>query len=396
MHYDNDSIDELQKLQQGKPSQNLAQNREQEPGPGKREQENSVCQDTDSYSPEKGHIKANVHRLNFQALGKLMDEPSVSQKWLVDGMLPKGGLGLLASFPKVGKSTVSRDLARCIALGRPFLGQDVEKGKVSILTLEDIPSEVTDQFRGMGLPESPDIMICAATPPEDPVRSLEIHLNEDRPALLIIDTLVRYFQISDANDYSKVSKCFDSILKVVRSSPAQTHVLMLHHRRKGSHQRKEDGVESILGSTALSASMDTILLLSESRDVRKIRTIQRYGHNLEESFLNFDEDSGGFSLSGSKVVADLGKAKTMILDYLSKVDCPEPESMIHQHVRKRHGDVVDALRSLVNAGKVSRLGLGGKSDPFRYSVTDHSCSQNPGIGSCSQSSSPEPDDGLPF
>ena len=41
-------------------------------------------------------------------VGELLAEPEESERWLVEGIVPSGGLTLVSAAPKVGKSTATR------------------------------------------------------------------------------------------------------------------------------------------------------------------------------------------------------------------------------------------------------------------------------------------------
>lgn len=61
--------------------------------------------------------------------------------WLVPGIIPENGLVILASAPKTGKTCFATALARAVALGQPFLGQEVKQGPVLWCAHEETPQE---------------------------------------------------------------------------------------------------------------------------------------------------------------------------------------------------------------------------------------------------------------
>ena len=100
--------------------------------------------DVAKWQPAKGS------GLTLTRLGDLIAEPEEQVPWLLEGILPAGGLGLLAAKPKVGKSTLARCLALAVASGEPFLDRPTLKGAVIYLALEEKRSEVRAHFRAMG------------------------------------------------------------------------------------------------------------------------------------------------------------------------------------------------------------------------------------------------------
>ena len=70
-----------------------------------------------------------------------MDFPE--PEYLVEGLIPKVGLGVIAGNPKAGKSFFALQLACCVATGKPFLGREVQQGSVLYLALEDHRARVS-------------------------------------------------------------------------------------------------------------------------------------------------------------------------------------------------------------------------------------------------------------
>jgi Mrp family chromosome partitioning ATPase len=61
--------------------------------------------------------------LDLVHISELLGEPDEPENWLVDGLLPTGGLSVLVGKPKAGKSTLARALAVAVARGEPWLGR---------------------------------------------------------------------------------------------------------------------------------------------------------------------------------------------------------------------------------------------------------------------------------
>ena len=86
-------------------------------------------------------------KLNLTSLGGLLKEPEEKVTWILDGILPAGGLSLIAGKPKAGKSTFVRCLALAVAQGRPFLNRATAKGAVLYLALEENAVKCESIFR---------------------------------------------------------------------------------------------------------------------------------------------------------------------------------------------------------------------------------------------------------
>jgi hypothetical protein len=64
---------------------------------------------------------------------------STTPKYLIRGLLPREGLGVIWGAPKSGKSFVAFDMAMHIALGREYRGRKVRQGTVAYLAVEGGP-----------------------------------------------------------------------------------------------------------------------------------------------------------------------------------------------------------------------------------------------------------------
>src|SRR5690242_7549256 len=83
------------------------------------------------------------------SLGDLLSKPQEEIEFLIEEMLIKAGLGLLAGKPKAGKSTLARVLAFAVARGTLFLGYPTRQGNVLYYALEEKESEVRRHFEEM-------------------------------------------------------------------------------------------------------------------------------------------------------------------------------------------------------------------------------------------------------
>jgi hypothetical protein len=302
-------------------------------------------------------------------LGDLMNEPAEQVSWLLEGVLPTGGLSLLAAKPKAGKSTFARCLALAIARGEQFLGRNTQKGAVICLELEEKRSEVRRHFKMMGATGEEEIFIHTAHAPADALPAVTAEIKSRKPVLLVIDPLLKFTRVKDGNDYAQVTAALEPLLILAREN--RVHVLLVHHLGKGERAEATDG---ILGSTALFAAVDTALIVKRSEKYRTIQSRQRYGEDLTETVLEFDADRRTLSLGASRSEADTMAASEEILKFLEGSPDGKTEPEITEGVEGKTRIIRQALRNLVKAGKVHREGGGKRGDPFKYGFS-FSCSQ---------------------
>jgi hypothetical protein len=314
---------------------------------------------------DNGHLVPAVSNraartgLIFTRLTDLLHEPEETTAWLVDGRLPTGGLSLLAGKPKAGKSTLARCLALAVARGEAWLGWPTVKGPVFYLALEEKRAEVRRHFQAMGATEE-DVRVFAAPSPEDGLPQLRDAAAQEKPALIIVDPLLRFVRLRDANDYAAVTQALEPLLTLARDTDA--HLLAVHHLGKVNR----DGGDGIIGSTAFFAAVDTALLLRWSEQYRTLSTIQRYGDNLEEITLTLDPVTRWVSAGPSRREADQAKMADSILEYLAGQSEPVEESAIDEAVEGRKAVKVKVLRALLAERQVVRTGAGRRGDPYRY------------------------------
>jgi AAA domain len=186
-----------------------------------------------------------------------------------------------------------------------------------------------------------------------------------KPKLIIIDPLFRLARIHDGNDYAEVYRALEPIVALTRETGA--HLLCVHHAGKFDCE----GGDSILGSTALFAAVDTAIFLRRTERYRTVRSMQRYGEDLPETVLPFDPQTGMVSLGQTREQDEEIRIAEAIVEHLTLQSEAEGERLLTQaeleeaiegrtlHKRK-------ALKALIDARKVKRIGKGSKGDPFRY------------------------------
>lgn len=310
------------------------------------------------------------------SLRGLLAEPEENVTWTLEGILPAGGLSLIAGKPKAGKSTFARCLALAVAQGQAFLNRTTVEGPVLYLALEEKRSEVKKHFQALGATGNEPIFTHADRAPVNALLAAKQAIEEHKPALVIVDPLLKFARVRDANDYAQVTEALEPLLDLARKSGA--HVLLVYHAGKGD---KSDAVDAALGSTAFAAAVDTVLVLKRTERYRTLQTVQRYGADLPETVLDFDSDRRAVLLGAERFEEDAKRVADGILEHLSGVSGNLTEAEINEAVEGSTKLKRASLRKLFEAGKISRNGGGKKGDPYRYSVPaefSFSCSQHIG------------------
>jgi hypothetical protein len=234
---------------------------------------------------------------------------------------------------------------------------------------------VKKHFAALGATGEEAVFVHVDRAPANALLAAQRAINEHKPTLVIIDPLLKFARVRDANDYAKVNEALEPILTLARASRA--HVLLVYHAGKSD---KSDPVDSAVGSTAFAAAADTVLYLKRSQRYRTLQTVQRYGAaDLPETVLDFDSERRAVLLGVEKSEADAKRTADAILEHMAAIDGHTTEAEIGEAVEGKTKDKRTALRQLVEAGKLRREGNGKKGDPYRYGLSEKClfpCSQH--------------------
>lgn len=296
-----------------------------------------------------------------------------SISYTVENLLPSQGLSLWTAKPKQGKSTILRQLAVAVAKGQPFLGRSVEQGTVLYLALEEKASEVQGHFKQLGWTAAdPVFTLFGAVERTEALADLKAAIEEyGNVKLVIIDPLFKFVGgVRDSNDYVQVTNAVEPMSELGRSFNG--HIAVAHHSKK---RNCEDVRDTVLGSQALAASVDTLVYLkSGSAGSRLISTTQRYGEAMPDRQLTWDADTRSVSLGETMDGIREASAQDVrerienaMIDFIREYPGstqPEIIAAVRGNGTTRH----EVFNRIVEAEILLRSGGGVKGSPFRYRV----------------------------
>lgn len=300
-------------------------------------------------------------QFTFTTLNDLYKEPEETSAYVWDKTFPVGGFSIISAKPKVGKSTVLRNLAVAISRGDRFLGRDTLKGKVLYLCLEEKRNEVRRQFQLMGA-EGDSILIHSGSRPQttdDAITALKDAVAEFQPVIVFIDPLSRVIRSADFNDY-RIAYALEPFIDLARNT--NIHLSALHHDSKGDRE----GGDAILGSTALFGSVDCHLSMKKRKNRRTISSIQRYGEDLPETVIELDKDTGLICDKGDLAAAILAEVKSEILANIADGEWLKATEIKERLPNRNGGQISKAIASLFADGSLDRAGTGKRNDPYFY------------------------------
>lgn len=168
--------------------------------------------------------------------------------YVIKGMLAPGQVGCIFGQPGAGKSILAPHLAYAVAQGRHTFGQRTKQGTVFYVAAEDEAGmrqrvHALRQRHGAapgfhliagvtGLVDTGD----AITPD---LAALLLHVEEHRPALIVVDTLAASAAGLDENSSAEMSRIVKAMRSLTRFGAA---VILVHHSPKSGDTPRGHGV----------------------------------------------------------------------------------------------------------------------------------------------------------
>ena len=215
---------------------------------------------------------------------EMLAQPPV--EWLVDSLLPRVGVALLASEPGAGKSFLALDIAMRIASnGSTFFGKSIRgHGAVAYVALEGAQG-MTARTRAWRasywqekIPHPVHVIEWKGAAPltegqADFGKELRRYKRKNGSlALLVVDTLTLGLAGANENDSGEVGEALRFLSSLC--SELRCCVLLLHHVRKDGKLGRPSRMTlaDVRGSSALAGNADSVLGL-ERREGREERAL---------------------------------------------------------------------------------------------------------------------------
>ena len=200
-------------------------------------------------------------------------------EYIVEGILPRGGLACMSGIPGLAKSFVALHLALCVATGQPFLGRQVERGRVLYITPEGRrgfkkrKAAWEREFNGGAVVDEGFVLLPCAMP-------FDLVGTKDQPALLshigaLLDNNIGAYGLVSVVVVDTLAACMtgsendnDAMMRFVRGLGQLTEALgagalLLHHPPKSGEDA--EGANFFRGSGALMGALDVGLSLRRDK-----------------------------------------------------------------------------------------------------------------------------------
>jgi replicative DNA helicase len=214
------------------------------------------------------------------------------------------GLTMINGAPKIGKSWFVLNLAIATSMGNRFLGTlKSEKTETLYLALEDSERRLQERLEKLQAPTTLT-NLKITTQWRDGYIGLESYLASHRTVgLVIIDTLVRFANIEDMNDYSITTKAMSRLKQI--ADTLNIAIVVIHHAKKmGKGSSGTDWMEATLGSTGLTGTTDSILYINRRSRSKPDAALYVTGRDTADIIykIKLDFDVGSWVIDGPGIV----------------------------------------------------------------------------------------------
>lgn len=241
------------------------------------------------------------------------------QSWRIKNLIPKQGFVILASISGNRKTWLAMEMAKTIASGKDFLGEEIFKTEgANVLYLNGENSESEMQRRGRQLNFGPSI-----GPHKLHLSNTDnINLNKDEGALwlksfiefhkinvVFVDTFIAVAGGLKEDKSDEVRQFFNKFNSLKNTGVAV--VWLMHMRKPTNFEGKIPKKEQLLGSQDKTASVEVLLMLYSEVGSEEINVYQRKNRLAVEI--------QPFKIGMKDVFNSDGK-KTTVLDYQGEIE----------------------------------------------------------------------------
>jgi hypothetical protein len=231
-----------------------------------------------------------------QSIAAFLAQEIAPLRWVVPGLIPAGGLIVLAGPQKLGKTTFAMDATVAVAAGQPVLDRPVLAGPTLYVLEEGTPAGVAERYRRIvarrGTPADAHLVLRAGIRTDEAKRwrALREEIARLRPVLVVLDPLVKLHR-ADENVAGEMSRVMAALQGLTAAGAA---VLLVHHVIKHAAEGGAIG-NAARGSGAIISATDGNLILSRKGDHLRLETEMRDAES-ESLRLDYDGATASFTL----------------------------------------------------------------------------------------------------
>lgn len=189
-----------------------------------------------------------------------------SDKYIVDNIIVRKSITLIAASPKKGKTALGLNLGICINEGIDFLENKIRKSNVVYYSNELSGSLIQERIKKLQLPCSNTMKFYEGTSYVDfeefeEVIKSDVELGYE---VFIVDTFskIKYDRKYNTNDYNDTYEVMAKYYELIEKYGCS--FIMMYHTKKDLSVKSIS--EKVIGSQALSGSVDTIIAINKASE----------------------------------------------------------------------------------------------------------------------------------
>ena len=193
-------------------------------------------------------------------------EFDASDKYIVDNIIARKSITLIVASPKKGKTALGLNLGICINEGIDFLEKKVRKTNVVYYCNELFGKLIQERIKRLDIPCSNTMKFYEGTSYVDfgefeRIIKSDIELGYE---VFVVDTFskIKYDRKYNANDYNDTYEVMAKYYELIEKYGCT--FIMMYHTKKDSSIKSVS--EKVIGSQALSGSVDTIIAINKSSE----------------------------------------------------------------------------------------------------------------------------------
>lgn len=193
-------------------------------------------------------------------------EFDASDKYIVDNIIARKSIILIVASPKKGKTALGLNLGICINEGIDFLENKVRKTNVVYYCNELSGKIIQERIKRLDIPCSNTMKFYEGTSYVDfdefeKIIKSDVELGYE---VFVVDTFskIKYDRKYNANDYNDTYEVMAKYYELIEKYGCT--FIMMYHTKKDSSIKSVS--EKVIGSQALSGSVDTIIAINKSSE----------------------------------------------------------------------------------------------------------------------------------